>query len=930
MSLITIPEKISTLLNVQFPEFIVENNPNFVAFLRAYYEWMERSDYGAVLYHSKKLLDYKDLDTTTEEFFKFFKNDFLPYFPEDVLLDERKLIRFAREFYSKKGSEESIKFLFRILYNKDIEIFYPKENILVASDGKWQIPQAIKVVLTPEYYNFDVSLLKKRGAFGSESNASCVIENVYRTYDAGLDSEVVELYISNLVKSFDVGEDLVINGTYANTASFTFSQKIIGSVSNLKILQGNTLEETRYNQGLGYRTGDPVVFYGGLAEDSLVARKAVAYVNNVSAGKIESVEVLSGGFGYSPYPNTIISVVSANGSGANLVIQSVNNVGPVRVNRDSIFYKASAALSDADYGFDNVAGSDITTTLLDAFTFYNVDLGSIYKVFVTNSGSGYTEKPLLLPDSTYETDLSVDLYNPSQTNGGDDYRGNVAHIRDLGRIANVKIISGGSGYNPSKDKIILNTAIGYGANISFTVDANGKIVTTNVVHQGEGFIFPIGGIPVSVVNSANIQIASTGSGASLIAYGYNEGENLNPITGDIGLIFDFKITDRGFDYISTPNVSLAIIDVETTEDCSLIQNLLEGGEAFQGDLSNNATTFLSYLDKSGSRRLLWQSGKANTIRIYNYTGDLNFDAPLSLNTAGGIVNVTVANTTVYGNGKAKAKVEFLNGVIRYDGFYLNTDGFLSSDMYLQNYTKYHNFSYVLQVEKSLNNYKDLLMQIAHPSGMEMLGLMVVSSNQKLPLNKPISQNITTIDDLTGNVTTNAFDPNAILYGDGTSFNSSATVGDLVVVASGLSGREQTKSVVSIISDTQLVMDGNTRFFGDGTLSSSAYNANVIISTDVSNRIKANDYISFNVGEIIGMEFYSQNVESNIIEFYANSDVNFGIEFYKSNTYTAKVEYVNHNIIKLAVPDNMFIFNVAATPYYVYPRLEKVNYQIIHT
>ena len=50
-------QSISALIDSQLPEFIVSNNPNFGAFLKAYYQWLEQANSGAVLYHTKNLLN---------------------------------------------------------------------------------------------------------------------------------------------------------------------------------------------------------------------------------------------------------------------------------------------------------------------------------------------------------------------------------------------------------------------------------------------------------------------------------------------------------------------------------------------------------------------------------------------------------------------------------------------------------------------------------------------------------------------------------------------------------------------------------------------------------------------------------------------------------------------------------------------------------
>jgi len=52
-------------------------------------------------------------------------------------VNERLLIKIIKEFNIARGTEASYKFLFRLLFNEDIEIFYPNKNILIPSDGKW-------------------------------------------------------------------------------------------------------------------------------------------------------------------------------------------------------------------------------------------------------------------------------------------------------------------------------------------------------------------------------------------------------------------------------------------------------------------------------------------------------------------------------------------------------------------------------------------------------------------------------------------------------------------------------------------------------------------------------------------------------------------------------------------------------------------------
>ena len=103
--------KTSLLVPFQLPKFISEdpNYANFVLFIQAYYEWLEVQN--NTLDFSKNLLNYMDVDTTTEQFLQYYVNDFMSYFPQEILADKRKAIKIAKELYQSKGTPASYKFM---------------------------------------------------------------------------------------------------------------------------------------------------------------------------------------------------------------------------------------------------------------------------------------------------------------------------------------------------------------------------------------------------------------------------------------------------------------------------------------------------------------------------------------------------------------------------------------------------------------------------------------------------------------------------------------------------------------------------------------------------------------------------------------------------------------------------------------------------
>ena len=138
-------QKTSLLIPSQLPGFIREepDYSTFVAFVQAYYEWMEEN--GNLLDRAKNIVNYTDIDNTTEEFIDYFLKDFLPYFPADALISKQQAIKVARQLYQSKGNISSYQLLFRMLYNSDFDIFYTKDAVLKASSGVWYVPKSLKL-----------------------------------------------------------------------------------------------------------------------------------------------------------------------------------------------------------------------------------------------------------------------------------------------------------------------------------------------------------------------------------------------------------------------------------------------------------------------------------------------------------------------------------------------------------------------------------------------------------------------------------------------------------------------------------------------------------------------------------------------------------------------------------------------------------------
>lgn len=136
---------ISALVQSQFPQFVQDDYPALIAFIEAYYKYLElEKNPQDVL---SNLIAYSDIDRTLDEFVSKFEKLYLNGLPQQVAGDKRTFMKHVRDLYNTKGTEESFRLLFRLLFNEEIEISYPKEQMLRLSDGKWSQRVSIKVIL---------------------------------------------------------------------------------------------------------------------------------------------------------------------------------------------------------------------------------------------------------------------------------------------------------------------------------------------------------------------------------------------------------------------------------------------------------------------------------------------------------------------------------------------------------------------------------------------------------------------------------------------------------------------------------------------------------------------------------------------------------------------------------------------------------------
>jgi len=296
----SIRPKLSRIVANQLPEFIREDYPTFVAFLEAYYEYLEQND--------ANLYDLRDIDKTLDSFIKYFKNELAPSVFETANTDQRFLLANIKDAHLAKGSETSFKLLFRLLYNKNVSVDYPGRQMLRASDGKW---------------NQDVSVFARVNAGNPNEIVGKLVDVITpnRTIRVLVDRrQDVEIEVDRFVQISPDTYEFYIDRRFFGDVSVgdrlryegIFDATIVATTAKLQILQ----------KGKNFRPGQLYPIRNGNGNGSIVKIK-----NTDSNGGILAAEFVKYGIGYeTDFAATILAQAGQTITGAGQTALSISNI----------------------------------------------------------------------------------------------------------------------------------------------------------------------------------------------------------------------------------------------------------------------------------------------------------------------------------------------------------------------------------------------------------------------------------------------------------------------------------------------------------------------------------------------------------------------------------------------------------------------------
>jgi len=126
---------ISSYIDELVPDHVESKYPDLVNFLKTYALYLERSNQSG--FYLNALDIQRDIDFVEDNLLTELQNEIGIAVPRDFATNPRMFYKRLVEFYKSRGTPESITSFFRMIYDDDVETYFPFVDVLIPSDGDW-------------------------------------------------------------------------------------------------------------------------------------------------------------------------------------------------------------------------------------------------------------------------------------------------------------------------------------------------------------------------------------------------------------------------------------------------------------------------------------------------------------------------------------------------------------------------------------------------------------------------------------------------------------------------------------------------------------------------------------------------------------------------------------------------------------------------
>ena len=664
--------KISNLINTQLPDFVVDDHPKFVEFLKTYYQFMEAAELGVTSIESTDGINLENQTGVQNNLVL----DGGSLGAENTQLDLGDKIILEDSSFGKFTYKETItgqtSKATAVVLTEDLD----SNRLFITSQDKFITGEIIK---------------------GETSNAQAVV-NTYRPNPVHSIQQLTNFRDPDKVISqfLDNFRNEFFKTIPENLSSGINKRNLIKNIKSLYKLKG-----TQKGHELFFRI---------LFNDKSETFYPRTQMMKVSDGTWNT--------------QTVLRVLSTQGETLSLTGRQIkgrtSNATAIVENVEK-FYIGANEVSEITINKETIVGNFVVSEIIEGTESDQSD----YYILATITGVPGT-KTITNDGNLYTTDDIIKI-----TGGGEQAAMQISDVGS-GKITETFVDAGGSGYEIGDTLSFTNTGT-FGLNAAGVVTVvNGAVSNEDTDHivleeetsagdhlTGDKIVFESGTgtgdiTDIYLTNGGDgykslptVSVTSTsGSGASVLAYGNDVGKILGITTSNLGIKYQQSPTPPTLTFVN----NLFVMSVTGS---------FTNGDTVTGATSN-ATGLVTGFNAS-----------TNVLKLKEVSGTFQEDETVASGTGSATLKkLDVTTSTVN-----------VTAVVDTDGRFINEKGHISeSTMKVQDSLYYQDFSYVLKVGNSINLWRDAFKKTMHTSGFYFTGQVDIENrlNMKVKVAEAIN------------------------------------------------------------------------------------------------------------------------------------------------------------------------------------------------
>lgn len=222
-------------VNELIPDHIRDQNPKYVEFIQAIAKYLEEEARSG--YMLNRITRQRDIDLVDEEFLVELQNEIGSAVPKSFAANPRLFYRQLGDLYRSRGTPGSIEAFFRLLYNDNVELYFPKDDIFKPSDGTW-FDLSDQITSAPENYDpqYSFTAIASQTDFTGDDD-----EGGFLKYDQPI------VYLDNVLQVANVDYTPSVSVDEANSRlnyHITFNTPMTGG-EIIEVYEGGLFSTTR-------------------------------------------------------------------------------------------------------------------------------------------------------------------------------------------------------------------------------------------------------------------------------------------------------------------------------------------------------------------------------------------------------------------------------------------------------------------------------------------------------------------------------------------------------------------------------------------------------------------------------------------------------------------------------------------------------------